>query len=182
MKIISRQEANERGLTRYFTGKPCKHGHIVERTTPNGTCMACQHTTTKKWRKDNPEGNKESYTRYYRNNIDKCHEANRTHYANNTESRKKSHKDWVDANPGKANAHHIKRKAAKLKRTPPWLSETQLLEIENFYKISQWYDEPMHVDHIVPLQGDLVSGLHVPWNLQILTASANTAKGNRYSI
>lgn len=66
-------------------------------------------------------------------------------------------------------------RALKLLRTPPW-SETE--EIVDFYnKCPTGY----HVDHIVPLQGNTVSGLHVLANLQYLLASENLSKGNRYS-
>lgn len=41
MQIITRKEAKEKGLARYYTGKPCKHGHLSERTVPNKRCMAC---------------------------------------------------------------------------------------------------------------------------------------------
>jgi hypothetical protein len=76
-----------------------------------------------------------------------------------------------------------KRRASKLKATPSWLTEDHLKEIKEIYKDAQeirWLnEEPLHVDHIVPLQGKNVSGLHVPWNLQILTASVNLKKGNQ---
>src|SRR5215472_876784 len=42
MELISRAEAKARGLKRYFTGRPCKHGHIAERSFPKSTCLACK--------------------------------------------------------------------------------------------------------------------------------------------
>lgn len=41
MQVITRKQAQEQGLTRYFTGKPCKHGHIVERLVCDGSCKTC---------------------------------------------------------------------------------------------------------------------------------------------
>lgn len=67
-----------------------------------------------------------------------------------------------------------KRRVAKLNAMPAWLSGLQLADIAKVYaecaKLSASGIQH-HVDHIVPLQGKLVCGLHVPWNLQILTAS-----------
>jgi len=92
-------------------------------------------------------------------------------------------KTWRLKNPGKKNAHIAKRNAAKLNRTPKWLTKDQNAEITEFYILAKelnWLSEsPLEVDHIIPLQGKLVSGLHVPWNLQILPASYNQSKGNR---
>jgi 5-methylcytosine-specific restriction endonuclease McrA len=77
-----------------------------------------------------------------------------------------------------------KRELAKIQRTPPWLTKDHLSQIEEFYLLAkelQWLsEEPLQVDHIVPLQGENVSGLHVPWNLQILTQSKNASKNNKF--
>jgi len=74
--------------------------------------------------------------------------------------------------------------ACKIQRTPPWITSEQLSEIESFYKRAKELElqtnTPMHVDHIVPLQGETVSGLHVPWNLQVISAPLNWSKGNRF--
>ena len=84
---------------------------------------------------------------------------------------------------GKRNALTAKRRAMKLLATPKWLTAEQLLEIKSYYILAkelQWLnEEPLEVDHIIPLQGKEVSGLHVPWNLQILPESLNKSKGNR---
>jgi len=76
-------------------------------------------------------------------------------------------------------------RSAKLHATPPWITEFQNEEIKNFYWLSRDLaavsGEIYHVDHIVPLQGKNICGLHVPWNLQILPADINLSKGNSYA-
>jgi 5-methylcytosine-specific restriction endonuclease McrA len=90
---------------------------------------------------------------------------------------------YAKMNPHLFAAKTRKRKAAKLLRTPSWLSDQHKKEINNFYleaaEISKIVGEFYTVDHIVPLQGKAVSGLHVPWNLQILSRVENSSKGNR---
>jgi len=74
------------------------------------------------------------------------------------------------------NATDAKRRASKLQRTPAW---ADLKAIKQFYLNCP---EGYHVDHIVPLQGVNVSGFHVLNNLQYLTKSENSSKGNRYAV
>lgn len=92
-------------------------------------------------------------------------------------------KVWKQKNKDKMRSYCMNYHTAKLQRVPKWLSESQLNEIMQFYKdaeyLTHYTKTPFEVDHIVPLQGKLVSGLHVPWNLQILTESENCKKGNR---
>lgn len=82
-----------------------------------------------------------------------------------------------------SNAAVRKYQATKLRRTPKWLSKEQLQEIKEHYilaaELSWLSDSGLEVDHIVPLQGKNVSGLHVPWNLQVISAYENQSKGNR---
>ena len=86
-------------------------------------------------------------------------------------------------NKGLVNADTKKRKLLKKKATPFWLTKEHILEMQEIYKDAQdllWLNEEgLHVDHIVPLQGKTVCGLHVPWNLQILTSSKNIRKSNK---
>ena len=99
----------------------------------------------------------------------------------NKEKARLTCREWKKANPAKHTALQMKRKAAKLQRTPAWAN---LIAIEEFYHRaalrSQLERVPYQVDHIVPLQGEFVSGLHVENNLQVITAAENAAKGNRY--
>lgn len=89
---------------------------------------------------------------------------------------------WRKNNPHKRALQTARRKACELQAMPEWANTE---EIENFYVwariISRVSGVPHHVDHIVPLQGRNVCGLHCDGNLQILTAEENCRKGNKFA-
>jgi len=91
---------------------------------------------------------------------------------------------YCKENKHKLNAKTRKRQAAKIKRTPTWLAIEDIQRMERIYEVAALCTKmsgfAWHVDHIVPLQGKTVSGLHVPWNLQIIPAKLNYAKNNRF--
>ena len=78
------------------------------------------------------------------------------------------------------------RKKAVKQRTPKWLTEHDKLRIRCMYSIAAMLtrrnEEPWHVDHVVPLQGKLVSGLHVPSNLQVMRGAENISKKNKFGV
>jgi len=90
---------------------------------------------------------------------------------------------WRKRNRGKVNAKASKRRAVKLKATPKWLTKEQYKEMESLYieavRLTIVTGIPHEVDHIVPLQGRDVSGLHVPWNLKVIPRSVNRSKNNK---
>ena len=81
---------------------------------------------------------------------------------------------WERENPNKVRAKKARRKASKIQRTPAWA------DLEKIKEIYMNCPEGHHVDHIIPLQGETVSGLHVETNLQYLTAEENLRKGNKF--
>jgi len=147
-----------------------KDGYFRE-TWLSRTSFENQAKNTAKWASENPEKKKLAVVKW-------C--------ANNLTTKRKRNSDWKKLNLAKNAAQTMKRHSAKLKRTPNWLTIDQMSEIEDFYtaaKLFQMYTgESYHVDHIIPLQGKTVSGLHVPWNLQVLPAKQNISKGNRHGV
>lgn len=114
-----------------------------------------------KWITGNPEKNQESKLKYK---------------ASHKEENKSYNKAWAQRNAGKVTAYSRNYQLLKLKRIPAWLSDQDRQSIKEFYANRP---EGHHVDHIVPLQGKEVSGLHVPWNLQYLPATENIKKSNK---
>jgi 5-methylcytosine-specific restriction endonuclease McrA len=102
----------------------------------------------------------------------------------NPEKKKAKDKAYREANLGKVNALTAKHKAKKVAATPLWANLERIKEIyvEAAYWNEIWPEDPVHVDHIIPLQGKTVSGLHVESNLQILRASENIKKSNSFSL
>ena len=81
----------------------------------------------------------------------------------------------------KINALTASRRARKKEAEPIWLTIDHKKQIQTFYhiatKLTTETGIPHEVDHIIPLQGKTVCGLHVPWNLQVITADENRQKG-----
>lgn len=266
MQIITRAEAKAKGLKRYFTGKPCKHGHIAERMTSGGNCLVCFNA----WREAHPEriraiqrkwdaaNGARHRKRFYRENRDRILAQCRVWYAANKESARQARKHYASknktrikqwrlqyyaetredairraaawkkanpemvreqgrreraqqphlplqrqrryrnkhrealreknreyhaANPGRTAAIVAKRRALKLKATPPWLTKYQRQQMRSLYEeaalCAKLAGIDHQVDHIQPLQGKDRCGLHVPWNLQIMTAFENASKGTK---
>lgn len=137
--------------------------------------------------KANYEANREkrlAYAKAYREaNREKCAARATAYYEANKDEVSSQQKVWRRSNPDKVTAKCARRRAKKLQATPPWMTKEDFAAVGEWYQIAkdlQWLsEEPLHVDHIVPLQGKETCGLHVPWNLQVLPANMNLSKGNK---
>jgi len=107
-------------------------------------------------------------------NKDKCLSYGRAWNEKNKEARSASFKAWRLTNKGTRNAAIAAYRATKRKATPKW---TCLQAIRDIYEKA--VSMKLHVDHIVPINNNLVCGLHVPANLQLLPGLTNQSKGNR---
>ena len=147
-------------------------------------CKSCMKAYATAYRKANPDRMKAASKKWAEANPDKVKAATKKWQQNNPDKVAAKSKKWQKANLDKVSAITAKRRASKLNATPAWLTPDQLSEIQQHYQVAKDLEtmtgEVCHVDHIVPLQGENVCGLHVPWNLQVLTASDNMSKGNRY--
>jgi hypothetical protein len=138
----------------------------------------------KQYRKDNPEKVKELFESWAKDNPEKIKE-----YA------KKATKAWHERNPEYLKEHYkankeryvaarARRRAAQDSATPTWLTAIDKAMIQEMYDVSEArYIQTgikHHVDHIVPINGKGVAGMHVPWNLQVITAQENLSKGWRF--
>jgi hypothetical protein len=176
--------------SRYVSKKPCKRGHAGERYFSNNNCVQCSKERILNWRKNNLQEHRNYRRKYnlihfeqvvqYMFEWRQVNKQQRRKYRmawleTNYEKSRIAIKKWKKNNKGKVTAYTVKRKVYKLKACPAWVD---LGEIERIY-IS--CPKGYQVDHIVPLINDKVCGLHVPWNLQYLTAKDNAVKGNKFN-
>lgn len=149
------------------------------RASDDGVCFRCRECEKAyicDWRDKNPNAHKI----WYSENKQKRSEDFRAWLSANKEHRKLSHAQWAKANKHIVNAIGARRNAAKLKATPSWANEGAIRAIyAEAARLTQETGVRYEVDHIYPLQGKTVCGLHCEANLQIITKTANIRKGNK---
>ncbi len=184
----SRKEAQQTKAKYYFTGIPCKHGHIALRKT-KGSCVECNK---RDWQ--NPTQKRIEYVKAYnKSEVGKAmkrryYEANKEDVIARAQSRPDEDKRRYKAKHKKNNPEYycelagLRHRRSKNAR-PKWLTATQKMEIRLKYRLAVALTKATGikyvVDHIVPLQGKTVCGLHVSWNLQVITQAENCRKSNK---
>lgn len=184
------------GATKYFTGKPCPRGHISPRIVSTRACTKCMlekkavwnkenlaHAakTRRDWAKANPERNKEIKFAWSKAHPEQQAARSKKWALNNRDRANELSRKWTKANPGKALAAVRRRQAAKLQRTPVWADHRAMMKIYEEAAAIRKTGRLVEVDHIIPLRGRTVSGLHVPANLQIIDQPDNRLKSNHFS-
>lgn len=117
-------------------------------------------------------------TAYRQNNKTKDSLSKQKWILNNPEKRKLASKQYQQNNKAYYNAYSALRSRHMQKAKLKCLSEWDVFYIEEFYDIAQ--KRGLEVDHIIPIKHSKVCGLHVPWNLQMLTRFENARKSNRF--
>jgi hypothetical protein len=134
----------------------------------------------KAWYDKDPERARSDSKRWYSENKEYALQAAADYKRARVLWWKEYHKKWRDANPAKILAWVHKYQSAKLQATPAWADLDEILEIYERAQSMRESGIPCEVDHIVPLRGKLVCGLHVASNLQIIDPMTNNKKGNRF--
>jgi 5-methylcytosine-specific restriction endonuclease McrA len=184
----TREEAKKTGSKYYFTGQPCKHGHIAARKT-KGPCLEClkiewtkgNETRAEYFREYNKrEGVKDRKNEWYQENRETVIATASTRPAHVLRGYRNA---WKENNKTQVLADNKVRRRKHREATPPWLTRKQKSEIRQLYQIAitmtQTTGEQYVVDHIVPLRSHEVCGLHVPWNLRVITQEENLKKSNK---
>lgn len=130
---------------------------------------------SKRWRERNPEALAACRAKY--NKGERKRAAMKAWRAKNADRERERHRQYKAANRDKVRSYRAIRRASLLRAKPPWLTREQKRAIAAVYsealRLTEETGVAHHVDHIVPLRGKTVCGLHVPWNLRAITADQN---------
>lgn len=148
-----------------------------------GTCKPCRSAAGALWNKENSARYKAKLSKWREENSDYLLAYRKKRREEHPELHSMFYDRWRRNNLAHRAFQQSSRHAAQLQATPSWLSAIELAQIEEFYEVAACVTmqtgEKHNVDHIIPLRGEAVRGLHVPWNLQVISASENFSKKNR---
>lgn len=191
-----RQEAKALGLPTCY-GSPCQIHPLLEGLRRvSGACVECARENTKKHRAANP-GRTQAHRKQSNVKVAEQRKTDpvkhavkiaydRAYRVANKGLIAQGKRAWAEKNPGATTAAAKLRKHAKKQRTPQWLSPDDCWLIGQAYELAtlrtKMFGFSWEVDHIVPLQGKTVSGLHVPNNIQVIPRAENRAKWNYFEV
>lgn len=200
MQIISRAEAKLQGLTRYFTGKKCKNGHVDVRKVSNSNCASCDKDTDRRFYVKHRDKVSEKQTLYYKINSDRVKTYQRRYRSDNKCKINARHNHRYGSDEcyklsftlrrmlrkqvGRMNTNCENYSLSDLCYTPKQLRD----HLESLFTDGMSWDNhgEWHIDHIIPVSILLEYGITDPAfingldNLQPLWAIDNMIKGNRY--
>jgi Zn ribbon nucleic-acid-binding protein len=134
----------------------------------------------KNWRALNADKKRDADIAWRSQNLQKVRAYREKWRKENPEAEIQSKRNWLQQNRAYSRASAARYRAQKKDAAPPWADMKKIQQIYNeCLNISMETSILHHVDHIVPLRNPKVCGLHVPWNLQIITARDNQKKGNK---
>lgn len=168
----SKSAARTAGDSVYFTGIPCKNGHVSARLVASGRCLDCKRQADRNRynREDMREARGTSFACYETWTPETQKEADLLR-----EYRATAVAEWRKRHPSKAK----NRKTRLQKATPAWVDFSEMDEIYFQAHLRTQETGIVHVvDHIEPLYGKTCCGLNVPWNLQVLPVHLNREKSN----
>jgi hypothetical protein len=197
---MTRDEARLLGLKTYDTGKPCKKGHTPIRYVTNSGCVEClrvrnidryaknrdvQYAAWRKWYEANKDVHAVRVKRWQQNNKEIVKLTAKQWQKNNPEKVKQKHLRYRQKHPDAYTARAVASVANRAKRTPKWLTSEDRWLMRQAYALAKLRTKMLgfvwEVDHIIPLRGATVSGLHVPDNLQVIPKVVNREKRNYFA-
>jgi len=167
--------------------KTCRKKLGAKRYSEHKEDFLCR---AKEWHKKNPEARRKHKQKFMEKNPEYAKEYARDYFKRDyvkkrqNEHRRKDRRLNPEKHREKYRLEEARRRGISKSATPSWLTQDQLDTINAYYEfrknVSGVVTKEYHVDHIVPLRGENVCGLHVPWNLQVIPAKKNLAKNNTW--
>jgi hypothetical protein len=179
----------ERAQARRAAPKVCTVcGGVAESTMQrkNTKCANCKLEADREYRAANAAAIAAKKKAWKLRNAEHVAAKDRRYADENPDKRAAARARWEAANPGVSTAAKANNRLARKKRVPTWLTEDDRWIIAQAYELAQLRTERFgfawHVDHIIPLNGKKVSGLHVPNNIRVIPGAVNMRKHNSFEV
>jgi hypothetical protein len=145
------------------------------------------------WRENNRDKTRAAQQRYYEKNKEICNARTRESQSKKPEYYAQKSMEWAKENRERhlqnrrnhyarnsaKDIERVRRRQKKIRHGEMFMNQAEQAEVQGMYDFCRIF-KGFEVDHIIPLNGKTVSGLHVLGNLQVLPITVNRSKGNKY--